>query len=774
MKVSLNWLKTLIHIDKTPQEIEEILTSTGLEVEHYETIESVKGGLRNLVAGEVKICEKHPNADKLNICKVDIGTGQLLSIVCGAPNVAAGQKVIVAPVGTVIHPSQGESFTIQKTKIRGEASEGMLCAEDEIGLGESHAGLLILPAEIETGKKIADHFQVSSDVVFEIGLTANRGDAASHIGVARELATVLNLPFRIREEMVNIPSTKGKLVLEVQDTLSCPRYTGIIMDNIKVAESPEWLKNFLTAIGLKPINNIVDITNFVLHELGQPLHAFDYQQISGEKIIVKRAAKDEKFVTLDGETRTMNGNELMICDEEKPMCMAGIYGGKNSGVSAGTTKIFLESAYFSPDVIRKAAKYHGLSTDSSFRFERGTDPDMCIQALRMAARLMQELCGAEIVSDIYDLYPETLKPFDITLRASSIERVTGIVIPQADVERILTGLGIVILSKDEQQWHLQVPRFKSDVTREVDVIEELLRIYGFKHIPLQQHLQMALNFKPADPLRDAERRISQLMTGMGFHEIMCNSLTSDKFYEDKSDLVYLSNPLSAEMNVMRASMVYSALEAIAYNKNRKQSNTRFFEFGKVYNKKEKGFSEKDQLLIIASGNKTNESWENKQEPVDYYYLKSVAKRIADAFKGDISKADIQQVDAKTLQVFGIKDPVFYAVIDWTKIARTKKTFELKPVPQFPIVRRDLSLVLDRKITFGQVQDIIRKDTSGKIVGTNVFDIYEGKPLESSQKAMSISIELYDHEKTMTDNDIDPVITGLMHKFETELNAIIRK
>jgi phenylalanyl-tRNA synthetase beta chain len=737
MKVSLNWLKTLIHIDKTPAEIEEILTATGLEVEHYETVESVKGGLNGLVIGEVMICEKHPNADKLSLTKVNIGTGQLLSIVCGAPNVAAGLKVIVAPVGTTVYPTKGEPFTIQKAKIRGESSEGMLCSEDEIGLGESHAGLLILPPDAGIGKKVSEYFKVSSDVVFEIGLTANRGDAASHIGVARELATVLNLPFKLREYPLKIEKGKATLQVEILDPEACPRYTGLVLDKVKVAESPEWLKQFLQAIGVKPINNVVDISNFVLHELGQPMHAFDYSEIKGEKIIVRRAEKGTDFTTLDGEKHSMLGNELVICDTSSPMCLAGIYGGKDSGVADSTTRIFLESAYFSPDVTRKTAKQHGLNTDSSFRFERGTDPEMCIPALKRAADLMHELCGAVVVSDIYDIYPEPLKPFEVTLRIASIEKVSGIEIPEGEVERILTGLGITLRSKSAEAWELSVPRFKSDVTREIDVIEELIRIYGFKHIPLKQHMEMALNYKAKSPLRSAEKKISHLLMGMGFSEIMCNSLSSDKFYTETDSLVRLSNPLSAEMNVMRQSMLYPALEAIAYNKNRKQSNTHFFEFGRVYSQKEKGFSEKEQLLIIVSGKRTHESWEEKQRPADHYFLKSAGTRIADAFKANSDMVQVEQVDPKTLQTFGIKDDVYYTVIDWTKMARQQRAFELQPIPQFPVVRRDLSLVLDKQVSFQQVSDIVSQSGSDKIIGTNVFDVYEGKPLDEGKKSISI-------------------------------------
>ena len=773
MKISLNWLKTLIPLTQTPEEIEAILTATGLEVEHYEYVDSIKGGLRGLVVGEVKTCEKHPNADKLNLTTVDIGQGSLLNIVCGAPNVSAGIKVIVAPVGTLITPSAGEPFTIQKAKIRGEQSEGMLCAEDEIGLGASHAGLLILPEHLELGSKLSDYFKVESDVVFEIGLTANRGDAASHIGVARELSTVLDIPLQFQTKELPKGTQSKSIQIEIEENETCPRYSGIVLENVEVKESPDWLKTRLNSIGLRPINNVVDVTNFVLHELGQPLHAFDYDKIKGQKIVVKRNKK-EKFTTLDGIERTLHGHELMIYNSEEAMCMAGVYGGAYSGVNNETKSIFIESAYFSPDVVRKAAKQHALNTDSSFRFERGTDPEMCIPAVLLACNLLAELAGATVASEIYDVYPTVLEPFKFDLRTEKIRQITGIEIPETKIESILKGLGIKVLSKQNNAYQLEVPRFKSDVTREIDVIEELIRIYGFEHIPLQRNLQLSLNYKSDNKQRKGEIKIAELLKSNGFMEIMNNSLGSDKLYEDKSSLVYLSNPLSAEMNVMRSTMLYGALESIAYNKNRKQHNTHFFEFGKIYNNKEKGFKEQDQLIIIASGNKTNESWEQKSNAVDYFFIKSICEKTLALF--DVKSFDykIEEVEAGLLQKFGIKDKVFFAVFDWTKLLKQKQNFVLKAIPQFPMVRRDLSLVLSKETRFEQVKNIINKKGGSKIVSCNVFDIYEGKPLESNQKAMSISIELYDNEKTMSDSDIDPIMGSLIQAFESELNAIIRK
>lgn len=774
MKISLNWLNTLLPLKQTPEEIEGILTATGLEVEHFEHIESIKGGLRGLIVGKVETCERHPNADKLNLTKVDIGTGELLSIVCGAPNVAAGQKVIVAPIGTVIHPSKGAPFTIQKAKIRGSYSEGMLCAEDEIGMGESHAGLLILPEDTKVGTLISDLFKVEQDVIFEIGLTANRGDAASHLGVARELATVLDMPFQLHTSELASSVATHKLEVSVADTFACPRYSGLVIDNLNVGESPEWLKKRLESIGLKPINNVVDVTNFILHEIGQPLHAFDLEKVIGSKIIVQRSTIDEKFTTLDGVERTLKGMELMICDSIGPMCMAGIYGGKDSGVSNTTKSIFLESAYFAPDIIRKASKLHGLNTDSSYRFERGTDPEMTLTALKRAAALLSEVAGGTINGDIIDIYPNPIPASTIELKRSQITKVLGIEIPSEKVRQILTGLGISILSENEEGWLTSVPSFKGDVTREIDLIEELIRIYGFKHVPLKNHMSLALNYGKGNPIRSAENKISHMLRGVGFREIMTNSLSSDKYYEDKSDLVFLSNPLSAEMNVMRGHMLYSALESVAYNKNRKLNDNRFFEFGKIYSHNGKGFKETEQLLLLVSGKQTDESWEYPSKPVNLHYLKSVVQKIYAIFKAAPANYELAEVKSVDLQKFGIKEPVYYAVFDWTVPARQENEFALKAIPQFPIVRRDLSLVLDRSVRFEEVEGIIRSEKNNLIGKVNVFDVYQGKPLEENQKSISISIDLYDEYRTLTDSDIEPIMDKLISRFEKEINAIIRK
>jgi phenylalanyl-tRNA synthetase beta chain len=770
MKVSLNWLKSLIPLSIAPEEIERLLTGSGLEIEHFEYVDSIKGGLRGLIIGEVLTCTQHPNADKLKLTTVNIGQGEPLSIVCGAPNVKAGIKVIVAPVGTTVHPLQGEPFTINKAKIRGEQSEGMLCAEDEIGLGQSHEGLLILPDNAIIGTPITEIFPVQSDVVFEIGLTANRGDAASHWGVARELATLLKLNITLPSTQPIAQLSDEPVTIFNHDEDACRRYSGIVLNNIKVQDSPDWLKQRLSSIGLKPINNVVDVTNYVLHELGQPLHAFDLRAVANS-IHIKRNQK-EKFTTLDGVERQLNGQELMIYNATEAMCMAGVYGGIHSGVQSDTQSIFLESAYFSADVIRKAAKQHGISTDSSFRFERGTDPNMCIKALERAVELLATCANAQIGSKLYDLYPKPINNQAIELRAERIESVLGIVIPEQAIEQILNGLGIVITSKANGIYQLEVPPFKSDVTREIDVIEELIRIYGFDNVPLQHNMQIALNYNNKSRLRQTEQSISQILMANGFREIMSNSLSAKAYYNEPN-LIELSNPLSSEMDVMRGNMLMGALSSIAYNKNRKQSNTRFFEFGRVYKSHPKGFIEQDQLIIIASGNQYNESWEIANKAVDHYYILSVANKLKAAFKNQNLNIESKQVEADTLKQFGIKDQVFYTVIDWTKLAQNY-SFKLKDIPQFPMVRRDLSLVLDQATNFNAIERIILGLKSQHIAAWNVFDVYQGKPLEANQKAISIAFELFDANKTMTDADIDPIMQALITQFESQLKAIIRK
>lgn len=778
MKISLNWLKNHIELNKTPEEIESILTSTGLEVEHFETVESIKGGLKNLVVGEVMECEKHPNADKLKITKVNIGTPDLLNIVCGAPNVQAGQKVIVAPVGTTVHPINSKSFEIKKAEIRGQLSEGMLCAEDEIGLGNSHDGIKVLDSNLAVGTLLTEIYNIKSDVVFEIGLTANRGDAASHLGVARELSAVLGNPLKTQFNSSAFNGNKT-ISVTVEDHTSCPRYAGIVLSNIHVKESPEWLKEYLQSIGINPINNVVDVTNFILHDLGQPLHAFDYDKINSHELIIGKGHKGDKFICLDNKTIELTGEELLIKDNKhQGLCLAGVYGGANSGVSSSTQTIFLESAYFKADVVRKTAKYHALNTDSSFRFERGTNPEMVIKALENACKLLEEIAGANIDSNLIDIYPNPINGFDITLRQDKIKLVCGFEIPKDDVEKILKGLGIDIISfnSSNSSWQLKVPAFKSDVTREIDVIEELIRIHGFDHVPLNKQMSMALNYNNNFNKRKIQDEISQILIGIGLHEIMTNSLSSDKYYNENSDLVTIENPLSMELNIMRKTMLYSGLESISHNKNRKQNRTHFFEFGKVYSNIKGHFVEKEMLAIFISGNKVNDSWENKTQGVDVYFLKSIVERICNYFNAVNFKYDLIEVDSETMKKFNIKDKVFFVELDLNQLIKQKKSqvFKLKNLPVFPIVKRDLSLVVDKQIKYQDIEKIALKNKQNLIVGINVFDVYEGKPLDENKKSISLSFDLYDESKTLTDVEIDSVMNSLIALYEKEINALIRK
>jgi len=777
MKASLNWIKNFIEIEKPLSEVANVLTSTGLEVEHFEESFSVKGGLQGIVIGEVLACEKHPNADKLSLTKVDVGRGNLLPIVCGAPNVAVGQKVLVATVGTKIYPANSEPFSIQKAKIRGENSEGMICAEDEIGLGQSHDGILILPNDALVGSLASNYFKIEKDGLFEIGLTANRGDAASQYGIARELSTVFDKPLLFPETIAIQSKIPLKTKIEVKNAKACARFSALEIYNIKVSESPDWLKKALNSIGLKSINSIVDITNFVLHELGQPLHAYDLDKLKNDHLVVDTAKENDVFIALDERKITLKGNELMIFDDEKHCCIAGVYGGAESGVTVETQNILLESAYFSPDNVRKAAKQHGLNTDSSFRFERGTNPEMTIKALERAVFLLEKVSEKSVeTSAIFDFYPKPIPPFQVKLKLSNILKVAGIEIPNEKIAQILTGLEIKILDKKTDVWQLEVPVFKSDVTREIDVIEELLRIYGLNQIPLKKELNASLNYGVSSNDGQAQKTVSLLLKGKGFNEIMTNSLSSDKFYENKDELVYLSNPLSNEMNVMRGSMVYSCLESVAHNKNRKQTKTHFFEFGKTYLKKGDKTIEIEVLFLLVSGNQYNESWDQKSTKADYFYLKSVVQNLFAQYKVNPKKQELFQLSNALKQQFGIKDDVYYTTIDWKNLINSKgeKVFVLKDIPAFPAIRRDLSLVLDKSVTFKQIEEIVKAKNSKILSRTNVFDVYEGKPLENTQKSLSISFEFYDETKTLSDAEIDPIMNGLMSDFETKVQATIRR
>ena len=821
MEVSYKWLQEFIDLPESPEEVGKLLTATGLEVEGIEKIDAVPGGLEGVVIGEVLTCTKHPDADKLSLTTVDVGTGQPLPIVCGAPNVAVGQKVIVALVGTTLHPSSeagtpAEPFQIKKAKIRGAASEGMICAEDEIGLGTSHAGILVLTTDLPNGTPAARYFNLESDYQIAIGLTPNRIDAASHYGTARDLKAVLKRPITLPSvEKFAVDNHELTLDVRVEDVVACPRYTGLTLTGLTVGESPAWLKQRLLAIGLNPINNIVDVTNFVCHDLGQPLHAFDAAKITGNQVIVKALPEGTPFVTLDGVERKLTATDLMICDAEKPMCIAGVFGGQNSGVTAQTTSIFLESAYFSPTSVRKTAQHHGLKTDASFRFERGIDPNITVFALKRAVLLIQEVAGGTVSSDITDLYPNPIEPFRVPVRYRNIDRLIGINIDRAEIHRILEALDIAIENRDDAGFTAVVPPYRVDVTREADVIEEILRIFGLDNVPLSTNLaaDSLSEFPKTDPDQWLSR-VGQLMAANGFYEILTLSLTRPAYHDAiRSALpgadVVLLNPLSEELSVMRQTLLFSSLETLVYNLNRRQKDLKTFEFGKVYHKltledslpRPSGgttkYVERMRMSIAILGNQDSESWLQKGQPVAYHDLATAVQRVLNLFR--IKSFETQSADPtffqygltylvnkkplvslglihpKLTKIVDLKQPVFYADFDWQallKVVTTKTRYE--EVSRFPDVRRDLSLVLDTGVTFEQISRLARQTERKLLRSINVFDVYEGENLGAGKKAYSVSFTLQDTAQTLTDVTIDKTMQRLMTAFEQELGAVIRK
>ena len=809
MEVSYKWLQEFIELPESPEEVGKILTATGLEVEGVEKIDAIPGGLEGVVIGEVLTCTKHPDADKLSLTTVDVGTGQPLPIVCGAPNVAAGQKVVVALVGATLHPASGAPFQIKKAKIRGAASEGMICAEDEIGLGSSHAGIMVLTTDLPNGTPAARYFNLEADYQIAIGLTPNRIDAASHYGTARDLKAVLNRPLRLPSVVAfSVSNTNLTLDVRVEDVEACPRYTGLTITGLTVSESPDWLKQRLLAIGLNPINNIVDVTNYVCQDLGQPLHAFDADKIAGNKVIVKTLPEGTAFVTLDGIERKLWATDLMICDAEKPMCIAGVFGGKYSGVSADTTSIFLESAYFSATSVRKTAQHHGLKTDASFRFERGTDPNMPVFALKRAALLIQQVAGGAISSEITDLYSTPIEPFRVPVRYRNIDRLIGIKIDHTEIHRILEALDIQAEETTADGFVAIVPPYRVDVTREADVIEEILRIYGLDNVPLSTNLtaESLSEFPKTDP-DQWQSRVGQLMAANGFYEILTLSLTRPSYNDAvRSSLpgadVTLLNPLSEELSVMRQTLLFSALETLVYNLNRRQKDLKTFEFGKIYSKvqleeSQSKYVERMRLSLAIVGNQEPESWLQKSQPVAYHNLATAVQRILNLFR--IKSFDTQSADPtffqygltyvvnkkplvslglvqpKLTKLVDLKLPVFYADFDWQallKLASSKARYE--EVSRFPEVRRDLSLVLDKVVTFEQISRLARQTERKLLRAINVFDVYEGENLGAGKKAYSVSFLLQDITQTLTDVTIDKTMQRLINAFEQELGAIIRK
>lgn len=799
MKISYNWLTQFINTEKTPEEISQILTAIGLEVESLEKVQTIPGGLEGLVVGYVKECAQHPNADRLRVTKVDIGLEQDLDVVCGAPNVAAGQKVVVATVGTTVHPTNGEPFKINKSKIRGEVSEGMLCGEDEVGLGSSHAGILVLDENAVVGTPVKDYFGVKDDFLFEIGLTPNRADAASHLGVARDLAAYLRTTITLPEVAGFKPDNLHRPIpVTVENDQACPRYSSLTITGVEVKESPDWLKDKLKVIGVRTINNIVDVTNYVLHELGQPLHAFDADQISGGKVVVKNCAEGMPFTTLDEVERKLSSEDLMICNAEEPMCIAGVFGGTKSGVTESTTAVFLESAYFNSVSVRKTAKRHGLKTDASFRFERGTDPEITVFALKRAALLIKEVAGGEISSEVADFYPAPMSPFKVSITYSNVKRLIGAEIPAVTIREIVKALGIEVLGETSEGLELQVPTYKVDVTREVDVIEEILRIYGYNNIAIPTQIRASLNYAVKPDKEVVMNQVADMLSSNGYSEILSNSLTKSAYTENEATAVKILNPLSSDLDTMRQSMLYSGLEAIAYNQNRKNADLKLYEFGKVYATSETGFIESSRLAVFLSGAKETQQWNHDKKQTSFYNLKAavdaIVKRlnIPGLSQEDFESKDFQQAvqykkGSKTLVYFGtvaksilkkldIDKDVFYADFDWDEVLKAirKNKIVYQEVAKIPAVRRDLSMLIDQNVTFNQLKQLAQKTERGLLKEVNVFDVYEGDKLPEGKKSYALSFLLQDEEKTLTDKQIDAVMSKLITNFEKELGAEVRK
>ncbi len=813
MKITYNWLKQYLPVELAPEEVAVLLTDCGLEVEGTSVFQTVKGGLSGLVIGQVKTCLRHPNADKLSLTTVDIGSGQDLQIVCGAPNVAVGQRVVVAPVGTTVHPTSGESFEIKKSKIRGELSEGMICAEDEIGLGRSHEGILVLPETAVVGQTAKSYFNLEDDIVFEIGLTPNRVDAASHLGVARDLAAILNLKARnqhaFRITMPEVSSCEidrpGKSIsVTIHDAKGCPRYTGITLEDVTVADSPDWLKQKLQAIGIGPINNIVDITNYVLHECGQPLHAFDADKIVGGSVHVRRAQSAEKFVTLDSVERELSANDLMICNAERSMCIAGVFGGLDSGITASTKSVFLESAYFDPASIRKTGKFHGLKTDASFRYERGADPSITRYALLRAASLIREIAGGKITSQIIDHYPDVIEPVQVELDYNYLDRFSGHFIDRESVLIIVQSLGMQVVRSSDKGCTVSIPTGKVDVTRSVDVVEEVLRIYGYNNIPVPAKLNVSLPAVVGFDEEALQEKIASFLAANGFNELFTNSLTRAAYAEESGnapdDAVRLLNPLSQDLGILRQELLHTGLEAIQYNRNRKQSDVRFFEFGKSYHRLQDGYHEKKHLVLFLSGAEKEASWNSKDIAVDHFLLKGFVQRVLencgiDAGKFNVSDANHSSFSSgvtlksgdrvvvtfgtlkrSMLKRFDITADTVFADFSWDtllKLAR-KKPVQVVDIPKFPQVRRDLSMLISQEVQFGRIEELAYKTERKLLKDVRLFDVYDGDKIEAGKKSYAVAFLLQDEQQTLTDQQIDKVMDKLMLTFEKEVAAVIRK
>jgi phenylalanyl-tRNA synthetase beta chain len=808
MKIAYNWLKEFLNTDWEAEKTGDLLTELGLEVEGIHPFESVKGGLKGVVIGKVLTCEKHPNADKLSITTVDLGDGKPVQIVCGAPNVAAGQTVPVATIGTELFDKEGKSFVIKKGNIRGEESHGMICAEDELGLGASHDGIMVLDGKLKLGKPVGELFDISVDEVFEIGLTPNRADAMSHYGVARDLKAGL-MQRGINLELITpsvidfkVDDTTMKIPVDVLNKSLAPRYTGVSISNITVKESPKWLQNRLKSIGINSKNNIVDITNFVLHELGQPLHAFDADQIKGHKVLVKTLPTGTKFTTLDGVERTLHEEDIMICDaESNPMCMGGVFGGLHSGVTEITKNIFLESAYFNPVAIRKTSKRHALNTDASFRFERGIDVNLTKYALKRAAMLIVELADGKITSDIQEYYPEKIEDFPVVVNYSNINRLIGQEISKDVIKNILASLDIKVQSETDQILGLLVPSYRVDVQREADIIEEIIRIYGYNNIDFSYKLNTSLSYTEFEKDK-YENILAQQLVSQGFYENMSNSLTKPEYaglteHLNKDHSVLMLNPLSSDLEAMRQSMLFSSLENVAYNLNRQQNNIRFFEYGKTYHKYNSGFTETKHLSLIVSGKQFENQWQLSEQAFDFFYLKGVVTGLLQKIgmqalvskpaKSDIFSEGIGLYHQNKLVVelglvrknlakeFGVKQDVCYADVDLQVLFDFVQKYEMKvqELPKHPSVRRDLALLVDQKITFGELYQAAFQSEKNLLKEVDLFDVYEGKNLPEGKKSYALSFILRNDAQTLHDKQIEVTMSKLLHSFQNQFGAELR-
>ena len=807
MKISYNWIKQFINLKDNSDETSKLLTELGLEVEGISKFESIKGGLNNVVIGKVITCEKHPNADRLKVTTVDVGENENVQIVCGAPNVESGQTVAVAMVGAKLYFNDDE-ITIKKSKIRGENSEGMICAEDELGLGNSHDGIIVFEKEHNPGTLINKIYNIENDEVFDIGLTPNRADAMSHLGVARDLKVGL-IQKGIKLELItpsvsdfNIDNRAINLKLDVKDSKKAPRYCGIVINNIKVNESPEWLKNRLKSIDITPINNVVDITNYVLHDLGQPLHAFDYESIVDDKIQVTTLKKGTKFTTLDGVERELTDTDLMICSGNKPLCMAGIYGGENSGVNQSTKSILLESAYFDPITIRKSAKHHGFNTDASYRFERGIDPNITKYALKRAAILIKDICGGIISSEIEDLYPQKLDDFEVLLNYDQIDKLIGQKIDHETIKEILTSLDIKINSITETRLGLSIPYYRNDVQREADVIEEILRVFGYNNIKSTHKLNSSINDIKLFSEHNVQNSISEILISQGYYEIMTNSLTSPAHSslsnDDHSDNdIEILNSLSLDLSVLRQNMLFSGLEVTSHNINRKQSDLKLFEFGKTYKIIEENRVEAKKLSLYITGDLFKKNWNSDKIKSDYYYTKGIVKSLLDrlAIKNTISKpttlSNLKEgeslflgkkeivtygsVKKEILDSFNIDQEVFYVEFKWdTIISMTSyKPIHVNEIPKYPEVSRDLSILIDKNIDFASIFNSCIKIDKKLIKDISLFDVYEGNKLPADKKSYGISLAISSSDKTLSDKEIDNIMGKVIKNLNSNFGAELR-